>query len=369
MPTVRLVDVTKKFNNITAVNRISLEIHDGEYVCILGPTGSGKTSLLRLIAGVIKPDEGEIYIDGRLVNDVPPQQRSTAYVPQQYALFPHLRVIENVAFGPLAKGLARSKAAEISMQMLEMTRLAWRANSFPGELSGGMQQRVALARGLASGAKLLLLDEPLGALDARLRVELRHRLRQLVREHNLTAIHVTHDQEEAMVVAGRIVVLRNGQIQQEGTAIHIYDQPKSIFVANFVGGSNFLEGFISEKSSGGSLVELRGRLKITVSENGYQVGEKVVIAIREESSRVSKNGDLSEINVLHGTMGETSFLGDFTRYEVLLENGDRVNCKVPTVMNSEKFQKEEEVFVHLRPQDTKVYPYPAAGLYKELEAI
>jgi len=368
MPTVRLAHVTKRFDNITAIDHINLEIHDGEYVCILGPTGSGKTTLLRLIAGVIKPDEGEIHIDGKLVNDVPPQERGTAYMPQQYALFPHLRVIENVSFGPLAKGVNRSKAAQISMQMLEMTRLAWRANSFPGELSGGMQQRVALARGLASSAKLLLLDEPLGALDARLRVELRYRLRELAQKNNLTTIHVTHDQAEAMIVADRIVVLRNGQIQQEGPPTYIYSQPKSIFVANFVGGANFLEGFISEKNSDGSWVELRGRLRIFISENDHPVGERIVLAIREESSWIGKNGE-DEVNVIRGTVNTTSFLGDFMSHEVLLENGDTVNCRVPTAMTSEKFSIGEEVFVQLKPQDIKVYPYPPAGLYKELEAL
>jgi len=368
MPTVRLVNVTKRFGNITAIRNLDLDMRDGEYVCILGPTGSGKTTLLRLIAGVTEQDLGEIYIDGKLVNEVPPQDRGVAYVPQQYALFPHLRVVENVSFGPSSKGLSRSKVMQISIQMLEMTRLAWRANSFPGELSGGMQQRVALARGLASGAKLLLLDEPLGALDARLRVELRYKLRELAQENNLTAIHVTHDQEEAMIVADRIVVLRNGQIQQEGPPISIYNQPKSIFVANFVGGANFLEGFIAERKLEGSLVELRGQIRVLTKQNSYPVGDRVVLAIREELTRIVKNGDIGEVNTLRGTVQTMSFLGDFMLYGVLLENGDTVNCKVPTVMNSEKFSIGEEVFVHLEPRELKVYPYPPAGLYKELEA-
>jgi len=368
MPTVRLVNVTKRFGNSRAINNLNLEIRDGEYVCILGPTGSGKTTLLRLIAGVTKPDEGEIYIDSKLVNDVPPQDRDVAYVPQQYALFPHLRVIDNVAFGPSSKGLSRSEVAQISMQMLEMTRLAWRANSFPGELSGGMQQRVALARGLASGASLLLLDEPLGALDARLRVELRYRLRELAQENNLTTIHVTHDQEEAMIVADRIAVLRNGQIQQEGTPISVYNQPKSIFITNFVGGANFLDGFVAERNLEGSLVELRGQIRVLIKQNSYAVGERVVLAIREELSGIIKDRDVGEVNILRGTVGAMSFLGDFMSYRVLLENGDTVNCRVPTVMNSEKISIGEEVFVHLKPQDIKLYPYPPAGLYKDLEA-
>jgi len=369
MPSVRLVNVTKKFENIVAINRVNLEIRDGEYICVLGPTGSGKTTLLRLIAGVIKPDEGEIYIGGRLVNDVPPQERNTAYMPQHYALFPHLRVIENVAFGPLARGMERSEAFKISMRMLEMTRLAWRADSYPGELSGGMQQRVALARGLAAGAKLLLLDEPLGALDARLRLELRYKLRDMIKENDLTAIHVTHDQEEAMVVADRIIVLRDGQIQQDGPPAQIYNKPKSIFVANFVGGANFLEGFIAKKNSKGSWVKLRGGLSIFIKETNYPVGERVVVAIREEMSRIGKNVVADEVNILRGTINGMSFLGDFMQYEVLLENGDTINCKIPTIVAAERFSIGDEVFVQLSPQDLMTYPYPPAGLYKELEAI
>lgn len=227
MPTIELINVTKKYSNITAIKNLSLAINDREYVCVLGPTGSGKITLLKLIAGIVRPDKGEIYIDdGKLVNNIPPYERGVAYLPQYYALFPHLTALENVAFGPLSKGLSAKEAYEISMRMLEMIRLAWRANFFPHELSGGMQQRLAFARALASGAKILLLDEPLGALDARLRVELRYKLKGLAKEYNLTTIHVTHDQEEAMSIADEVVVMRSGKIVEVGTPLDLYLRPK-----------------------------------------------------------------------------------------------------------------------------------------------
>jgi len=370
VPLVRLVNVTKRFNGITAIRNLDLEIGDGEYLCVLGPTGSGKTTLLRLITGVIKPDEGEIYFDGKLVNGVPPQERNTAYVPQDYALFPHLTVMGNVSFGPASRELSKEEAYGISTRMLEMTKLAWRAASFPNELSGGMQQRLALARGLASGASLLLLDEPLGALDARLRVELRYKLKGLVKEKGFTAIHVTHDQEEAMVVGDRIAVLRHGQIQQASIPFTIYNEPGSIFVANFVGGANFLEGFIVERSQHGSWVQLRNGFTIRIIETGYSTGERVVLAIREETTRIVKNPRTKEkINFFVGTVESASFLGNCTEYTILLENGDTVKSKVPISLRTRGISIGDRVYVHLQPENIRTYLYPATGLYKELEAV
>jgi len=370
MPSLRLLNVTKRFGKITAINNLSLEIKDGEYVCVLGPTGSGKTTLLRLIAGTLKSDEGAIYIGDRLVNDVQPQERNTTYVPQQYALFPHLSVIENVAFGPTARGLSRKEAYEVSEQMLEMTRLARRAKSFPNELSGGMQQRLALARGLASGADLLLMDEPLGALDARLRVELRYKLRSLVKERGLTAIHVTHDQEEAMIVADRIIVLRNGQVQQEAAPFTVYNRPINIFVAHFVGGANFLEGFVAEADQQGSWIQLRNGLALRTRETGFSLGERIVLMIREEMTQTLRKGKRKEeVNLLSATISSVSFLGSFIVYEISLENGDVVNSKVPTSLSKENISVGEKVYVRLEPEHVKTYPYPTAGLYKELEVI
>jgi len=370
MPSVRLAKVTKRFGRINAIDNLDLEIEDGEYLCVLGPTGSGKTTLLRLIAGIVKPNEGEIYIDGKLMNDVPPQERNTAIVPQDYALFPHLNVIENATFGPISRDLRRKEAYDVARRMLEMTRLAGRADSFPSELSGGMQQRLALARALASGASLLLLDEPLGALDARLRVELRYKLRSLVKDEGFTAIHVTHDQEEAMVVGDRIVVLRQGQIQQGSIPFTIYNEPKSIFIANFVGSANFLEGFISERGPGWSRVQLRNGMAVRVRETGYSPGERVVLAIREEMIEIVRAAKRKAgVNLFRGIVRSTSFLGSFIRYEIQLENGDVVNSKIPVFLRDDKVLSGQRVDVRLQAENIKTYLYPATGLYRELEAV
>jgi len=366
MPGVRLVQVSKGFGRIRAVDRVSLEVQDGEYVCILGPTGSGKTTLLRLIAGLVEPDEGEVYIGNRLVNQYPPEERDAVYVPQRYALFPHITVLENVAFGSTAKGVDREEAFENSRRTLELVRLGWRADAFPEELSGGMQQRVALARGLASGAKLLLLDEPLGALDARLRVELRDKLRKLVKEQGLTAFHVTHDQEEALTVADRIIVLREGRVQQQGTPFHVYRRPENLFVANFVGGTNFLEGVVAGRERGGSYIRLRGDLQVQVQDISYLVDETVVVAVREEKTLIKADVD-EEPNTLSGEVKAVRFLGCFTRYEVGLENGDTVASRVPTYTLEKTFTAGSRVKVGFHPVDAMVYPYPSLGLLKEVE--
>ncbi|MCD6593428.1 ABC transporter ATP-binding protein, partial [Candidatus Bathyarchaeota archaeon] len=236
LPLIELVNVTKRFGKIVALNRINLSVENGEYLCILGPTGAGKTTLLRLIAGLLEPDEGEIYIGGRKVNRVPPEKRNAVYMFQNYALFPHMNVWENVSFGPTIREWEPRRINDVTSEILEMVRLGERKDAYPHELSGGMQQRVALARGIAAGAKILLLDEPFGALDARLRVNLRTQLRSLVKDQGLTAIHVTHDQEEALMVADRIAILREGRIEQVGSPQEIYTNPKSIFVMSFVGG-------------------------------------------------------------------------------------------------------------------------------------
>ncbi|MEM2464447.1 MAG: ABC transporter ATP-binding protein [Candidatus Bathyarchaeia archaeon] len=370
MVTIKLINVTKRYGDIVAIKNLSITIHDGEYVCVLGPTGSGKTTLLKLIAGVVRPDKGEIYIDGRLVNNIPPYERNIAYLPQYYALFPHLTALENVAFGPLSRGLSIEEAYKISMQMLEMTRLAWRAKSFPHELSGGMQQRLALARALASGARILLLDEPLGALDARLRVELRYNLRKIAKENNLTTIHVTHDQEEAMIVADRMIVLRNGEVQQEGAPLQVYNEPRNIFIAHFVGEANFFEGFIADVDQYGSWVQLRNGFILRTNDTNRSVGERVVIMAREEKSRILKAiKKREEINLLPGTIESISFLGTFISHTILLDNGDKANSKVPTINAVGKFRVGERVYLQVKPEDLRVYPYPPHGLYRELEVI
>jgi ABC-type Fe3+/spermidine/putrescine transport system ATPase subunit len=285
---------------------------------------------------------------------------------QQYALFPHMNVWENVSYSPTIRNWKREQIQKLTQEILEMVRLADRADSFPHELSGGMQQRVALGRGIASGARILLLDEPLGALDARLRVDLRAQLRKLVKDQALTAIHVTHDQEEALMIGDRIVVLRNGQIEQIGSPQEIYEQPQSIFVANFVGGANFIEGNIIQQDETYSTIELRGGLEILVQNTEFKINDHVVIAFRLEDTKITEG---EAVNNLKGTIETAIFIGGFMEYQVLLNNGVRLLAKSLVFEGFKAFQPNDTVDITFPVDECFVFPYPNLGLLKEIEAI
>jgi len=366
MPTVSFVNVAKRYGRVVALDRVSFDIRDGEYLCVLGPTGSGKTTLLKLMAGLLKPDEGMIYFDGEPVNDADAQDRNAVYVPQQYALFPHLTVLQNVAFGPLARGKPDSIALETASKTLDLVRLSSRAEAMPDELSGGMQQRVALARGLASGAGLLLLDEPLGALDARLRLDLRHKLRDLVKRSGFTAIHVTHDQDEAMSVGDEIMVLRNGRIQDYSVPSRVYRRPASIFVANLIGGASFLEGIVDSTVGETALISVRGGLIIQAPSKTLTLTSPVILALRKERIRISREPPEME-NVLRGEIRGIRFLGNSKEYLVRLPNGDMVASRQFAESERNSFKVGDEVLVGFRESDAMVFEYPAQGLRKELE--
>jgi len=287
---------------------------------------------------------------------------------QQYALFPNMNVWENVSYGPTIKDWDDKKTKKITSDVLDIVRLTQRADALPSELSGGMQQRVALARGIASGARILLLDEPLGALDARLRVDIRSQLRKLVKEQGLTAIHVTHDQEEALMIADRIVVLRNGKIEQIGSPLQIFTRPQSIFVANFVGGANFIEGYIVKIDSSGSLIEIQDGFQIRVSDTSRNIGERVVVAIRLEDTTIGKI-EMTKSNNLHGRVESMTFIGGSMEYRVRLENGVTVNSRILISRGFKAYEIGNRVFFSFLPERCYLFPYPKTGLLKEIEAI
>lgn len=368
MPEISFANVSKKFGSILALDRVSFDVEDGEYLCVLGPTGSGKSTLLRLIAGLLRPDHGSIYFGNKQVNNVDAQDRNAVYVPQQYALFPHLTVLENVAFGPLARDNAESVALEKARATLEMVRLSSRASAYPGELSGGMQQRVALARGLASGAGLLLLDEPLGALDARLRLDLRHKLRELVKQSGFTAIHVTHDRDEAMSVADHIMVLRNGRILDYGTPNRVYTRPTGIFVTNMIGGANFFEGVVESTSEKAAIVRISGGIMAHSPPELFTANEPTILAVRKEKVRIS-NSNPELDNVVSGEVREVRFLGSSREYLVRLTNGDVVVSRQFQEGPESAFKVGEKVFVGFEQIDITPFPYPPEGLRKELEVV
>jgi len=366
MPEVRVVNLSKKFGKIIAVDNVSLTIHDKEYFSLLGPSGCGKTTLLRLIAGLIQPDSGEIYIGNKLVNDVPPEDRDVGFVFQTFALFPHMTAWSNVTYGPKVKGFDAAEAKTIGDEVLEMVKLHERLDAFPSELSGGMMQRIAVARALAAGARLLLMDEPLGQLDAKVRNEIRYEIRCMATDLGLTGIHVTHDQSEAMAISDRIAVMKKGKILQIGTPQELYIKPESVFVAHFIGESNFLEGYVSEKSNENAIVELRQGTKIDTITSACSEGQKVVLSIRPETI-ILENGLEEGKNVVSGKVERITFEGPNIRYEIRISNDESI-VVIKSSLSGEWLKQGEIVKIFFPIENICVFPYPEAGLREEIRS-
>jgi spermidine/putrescine ABC transporter ATP-binding subunit len=280
-----LSGLTKHYGHTVAVDNVTFRIATGEMVALLGPSGCGKTTTLRMIAGLIEPSNGDIQIGGRSIVQTPVHKRNIGMLFQNYALFPHLSVGQNVAFGLEMRGVRRAEAAKRTQDALRLVQLDHLANRLPTALSGGQQQRVALARALVIEPSVLLLDEPLGALDKSLRESMQVELRQLQQRLGITSVIVTHDQEEALTLADRIVIMRNGKLEQIGTPQEIYSRPVSRFVAGFIGASNFLRGRVAGREGGTTLVALAGGARVTVPGAASAVGE-VTVAVRPEAISV-----------------------------------------------------------------------------------
>jgi iron(III) transport system ATP-binding protein len=367
VPEVRVVNLTKKFDDITALDNVNLTVHDKEYFSLLGPSGCGKTTLLRLIAGLIEPNSGEIYIGNRRVDDVPPEDREIGFVFQTFALFPHMTVWENVNYGPKVKNFNAKESGSIVHEVLELVKLHERLTAYPNELSGGMMQRIAVARALAAGAKILLLDEPLGQLDAKVRNDIRYEMRKMAKDLNLTAIHVTHDQAEAMSISDRIAVMRKGKIVQVGTPQELYMKPQSLFVANFIGESNFLEGSIAYVTNRELVIELRGGAKVHAFGQGFtkdERAERAVVVIRPEVLTVEKKSYQGK-NVLRGVVEKITFEGTFIRYVIRLESEDVVVVIKPS-LTEKWFDVGASIVLSFEPEKAHVFPYPEAGLMEEI---
>ncbi len=316
---VELREVTKRFDRTVAVDRLSLEVRAGEFLTLLGPSGCGKTTTLNMVAGFLDPDEGAIALRGRQVNFLPPYQRDTSMVFQNYALFPHMAVFENVAFGLRMRGVSDDDIKHRVVGSLEQVQLAGMDDRYPRQLSGGQQQRVALARAIVTEPTVLLLDEPLSNLDLKLRESMRLELKALQHRLGLTTIYVTHDQSEALVMSDRIVVMHQGRAEQIGTPLEIYERPATPFVAEFIGSMNFLRATPVGAVDGGMELVTRGGLRLRVS--GPPVPGEVLVAIRPERCRLARTKPAGP-NAIPAKVQEVVYLGATLRYQLALESGE-----------------------------------------------
>ena len=309
--------LAKSYGATVAVESLSLEVARGELVCLLGPSGCGKTTTLRMVAGFVSPTAGEIWIEGKPVAREPPHQRDVGMVFQHYALFPHLSVADNVAFGLVNIGMPRPERQARVSEMLAMVELADLAHRMPRELSGGQQQRVALARALALRPAVLLLDEPLSNLDSRLRIRMREEIHSLIRRLEMTTVFVTHDQEEAMALADRIVVMHRGRVEQVGSPDQIYEAPTSRFVAEFIGLCSLLEATVTDVRADTLVVQTSGGVTLVLRRPAVRVtqGESVVAVIRPEHVTPASGG---LANQLTGRVLSSTYLGSLSRHRLLV---------------------------------------------------
>ena len=317
MAAVTLDGVAKRFGRVVAVDNVSLRIGRGEFVCLLGPSGSGKTTLLRIIAGFARPDAGRIFFDDRDSTDVHPSKRDIGMVYQHYALFPHMTVQDNVAFGLKIRGVDQAGRQARVGRVLELVKLSGLESRYPRELSGGQQQRVALGRALVIDPQILLLDEPLGALDRQLRLEMQPELKSLQRRLGITTIFVTHDQSEALALADRIAVLDRGRVEQIGPPHEIYERPASAFVADFMGTTNAVAGRVAHLEGRLAVVQLEGGVNIrTVASAGMGPGWTGVVGVRPEKIVLDRAKLPGYENVLPARIEQTLYMGQLTHYHV-----------------------------------------------------
>jgi ABC-type Fe3+/spermidine/putrescine transport system ATPase subunit len=313
-PYIEFKNIIKKFNDCVAVDNVSLSIPRGAFVTLLGPSGCGKTTLMRQLAGFLEPEAGDITIGGKRVNGLPPYKRNTPLVFQEYALFPHMTIFENISYGLKIQKIPMEQRREKVADMLRMFNLEGLEKRFPKELSGGQQQRVAFARALVMGQDILLMDEPLSNLDAKLRVEVRTELRQIQRKLKITTIYVTHDQDEALSMSDIIAVMRKGKIEQIGTPWEIYFKPANRFVADFIGVVNFLKATVERVSDEGTTVRFLDSQIDVRTEKKLVPGQEVTLTVRPECLSFTENAEKG--NILGGEVADSSFLGRMTRYWV-----------------------------------------------------
>jgi spermidine/putrescine transport system ATP-binding protein len=328
---IRLVDLEKRFGTVRAVDGVSLDVRSGEFFSLLGPSGCGKTTTLRMIGGFEMPTAGRIVLRGRDITHDPPDKRPVNMVFQQYALFPHLDVAGNVAFGLLRKKVDKSQIATRVGEALELVRLQGYERRRPSELSGGQQQRVALARALVNRPNVLLLDEPLGALDLKLRRQLQIELKRIQAEVGITFVYVTHDQEEALTMSDRIAVMHQGRVEQLGTPEELYERPATRFVADFIGTTNLLTGSVESIDAGTALVRLDGGDACRVAGGDLQAGRTVELSIRPESIVMKRSNGTTPggVGPLRAQVEQVAYMGGSVQYQVRTHGGVSLTVLAP----------------------------------------
>ena len=349
MALLEIRDVTKSFGDFTAVNNVNINIEAGEFFTLLGPSGCGKTTLLRILAGFDFPESGQILLDGKDILRMPPEKRPIHTVFQSYALFPHLTVTENVAFPLKMSGIPKGEINSRVNEFLDKVHLSGFVNRFPHELSGGQKQRVAFARGLINHPRLLLLDEPLGALDAKLREEMQVELVKLQQEAGITFIFVTHAQNEALELSHRIAVMNHGKVEQIDKPSKIYEFPKNKFVASFVGKANMIDAIVTEYKASYLKLHLTDLGEITVPVNKEVcVGDKGTVVIRPEQVQVSPyKEEMQSKNHFCGKIHKYHYSGDRTSYVVELDNGNFIEALMPNFISGHEkyFEVGDLVFI------------------------
>jgi len=351
--TVDLVGVTKRYGEgVPAVDGLDLAIRAGEFLTLLGPSGSGKTTTLNMVAGFVDLTEGEVRMDGALISDKPPHRREIGMVFQQYALFPHMTVEENVAFPLKQRKVPKPTRMAAVAEALEKVHLGKYAKRLPRELSGGQQQRVAVARATVFQPRLLLMDEPLGALDKKLRESLQLSFKQLHRDLGITMVYVTHDQEEALVMSDRIAVFNDGRIEQMGSATELYERPTSRFVAGFLGQSNMMDGVVSHDDDV-SVVSANGRT-LCGRRGDLPAGEPGTLVVRPERTRVSEVAPTEGRNVVTGRVRDEVYLG--SQVKLIVDLDESLSWTVALPAGHDVPARDAEVFLSFSPSDALVVP-------------
>jgi spermidine/putrescine ABC transporter ATP-binding subunit len=355
---VFIQNISKHFGDVKAVDRVTFSIKGGEFMTLLGPSGSGKTTLLNMIAGFFRPTHGVILIGEKDITTLPPEKRDVGMTFQNYALFPHMTVAENIAFPLKMKKVPRQEIGNKIKKALELVRLSGFESRHPKQLSGGQQQRISLARSIVFDPSLLLMDEPLGALDKKLRKHMQLELKQLQRKLQMTVVYVTHDQEEALTMSDRIAVMNEGRIEQIDTPDEIYQHPKNWFVADFIGESNFINGNIMEINADNSVIKIFPKKNIKGPKYKWMTaGMEVFVLLRPERLNIHLQKPIDMRNLVSGTIQDDLYVGNISRYLINIpEGGIILNVELRNAQEAFRFKSGQDVFVSWHVNDTIIIP-------------